>query len=131
MSDPEIERIMQQKLRKMINEAANPPAPAITDLDGASFDTAITGDLPIIVDFWAQWCGPCKSMHPAVKAVASELAGKVRVGRADIDAVPDIAQRFGVQSVPTFILFFKGAEVRRAIGAIGANGLRKLAGFAP
>ena len=128
MEDPEVEAIMRQKMRRMVEEASRPPEPAgVVELDASSFDAAINGELPVIVDFWAEWCGPCRSMHPTVEAVAAELAGRVRVARVNIDSCQPVAQRLGVQSIPTFIAFSKGREVTRAVGAIGAAGLRGLA----
>ena len=129
MNDPEIERIMQQKMRRMAEEAARTPATeGVIDLDAASFGQAIADPSPIIVDFWAEWCGPCKSMHHIVEEVAAELAGRTRFARVNVDLCAAIAQQFRVQSIPTFIAFSGGREVTRALGAVGADGLRRLAG---
>jgi len=129
VGDPEIEAIMRKKMRKMVEEASRPaPGAGVADLDEASFEGAIAGPLPVIVDFWAEWCGPCRSMHSAVEAAAAaELAGRVRLARVNVDACAPIAQRHGVQSIPTFVAFSHGREAARAVGAIGAAGLRALA----
>lgn len=112
----------------MMNEASKPPRPeGVLELDDASFAKAIAEGDPIIVDFWASWCGPCKSMHPVVESFAADQSGKVRVGRLNVDTAQATAQRLGVQSIPTFVLFSGGREIARAVGAIGADGLQKLA----
>ncbi|WP_251231617.1 thioredoxin [Adlercreutzia aquisgranensis] len=71
---------------------------------------------PVLVDFFATWCGPCKMIAPTVDEVAAEVAGRARVVKVDIDASPDIASRYGVMSVPTLVVFQGGQPVRQAVG---------------
>lgn len=84
-----------------------------------NFDTEVLGsDIPVLVDFYADWCGPCKMMGPVIDQIANEYEGKVKVGKLNVDNDPEIAQRYRVMSIPTF-LFVKGGEaIGTSIGAI-------------
>jgi thioredoxin 1 len=73
-------------------------------------EEVLRSDLPVLVDFFAEWCGPCKMLAPIIDELAGEYEGKVKIGKCDLDASPDIASKYGVQSIPTLI-FFKGGEV--------------------
>ncbi len=79
----------------------------------------LRSDLPVLVDFWAEWCGPCHMVAPVVEQIAREATGKLRVAKLDIDDNPHTAHRFGVMSIPTLILFVGGEERGRVIGARG------------
>jgi thioredoxin 2 len=83
----------------------------------ANFDAELRAPVPVLVDFWAPWCGPCKWVSPAVSEQARNRAGKLKVVRLDIDTAPEIAGRFSVQSIPTLMLARDGKEVDRLIGA--------------
>ena len=72
---------------------------------------------PVLVDFWAPWCGYCRRIGPAVDALAAEYAGKVAVGKVNVDEQPDLAAQFGVMSIPTLLVFEQGKLVRQAVGA--------------
>ena len=90
----------------------------VLTLDGANFDSEISSDTPILVDFWAQWCGPCRMVAPVLDQIADEMDGKVRIGKVDIDTHQDLAVRFGVSSIPTFLLFENGEVKDRMMGAM-------------
>ena len=90
----------------------------IVTLTDATFDEEVkASDVPVLVDFWAEWCGPCKMFSPVLEEIAMEQAGKLRVGKVNVDDNLGVASRFEVQSIPTLILFKDGEPQVRVIGA--------------
>ena len=90
------------------------------ELDEARFDAYLTkNDLPVLVDFWAPWCGPCRMMAPAFAHAASQLAPRVLLAKLNTDEAQETAARYGIRSIPTMILFHQGREVARHSGAVG------------
>jgi len=86
-------------------------------LDSANFDSVVlNSDKPVLVDFWATWCGPCKMIAPVIEELAQELEGKVVVAKLDVDQSPDIAGRYGVMSIPTMLVFEGGKVVKHTVG---------------
>ena len=82
-----------------------------------AFDKLISGDTPVLVDFWATWCGPCRMIAPIVEEIANEYAGKVAVAKVDVDEMGELAQRYRIMNIPTLMLFKQGQLVDKAIGA--------------
>jgi thioredoxin 1 len=108
-------------------------ADGIITLTSNSFDETVkSSSTPILVDFWAEWCGPCKAIAPVLKELSTELAGKVTIAKLDVDAHGDIAQRFNVMSIPTLLIFNNGEVQKRLVGAKGKGQLlQELAEFLP
>jgi len=93
----------------------------------ATFDTdVLKAEVPVLVDFWAEWCGPCRMMGPTVEQVAKDYAGKVKVGKLDVDSNQQTASRYGIRGIPTLLLFKGGQIVEQKVGAIGKPEFQKM-----
>lgn len=96
-------------------------------VSGSDFDAVISGtDVPVLVDFYADWCGPCKAMAPALDEIAAARAGEILVAKLDTDREPGISARFGIRGIPTLIVFRDGRESARSTGAVGPRELAAL-----
>jgi thioredoxin 2 len=100
------------------------PLPWIVDADASEFEGAIHASVPVLVDFWAPWCGPCRMVSPVVEAQGRERAGQFKVVKLNVDEAPDIAARYQAQSIPLLVLVRDGEEVDRQIGAVPPAQLR-------
>ena len=98
-------------------------ADLVTITDDNFQQEVLGSDVPVLVDFWATWCGPCRAIAPAVEELAKEYAGKVKVGKMDVDAHQDVPQKFDIRSIPTLIVFKGGKEAERIVGAVAKTKL--------
>ena len=99
-------------------------AGAILNLSETPFDEEVNSSTePMLVDFWAEWCGPCKMLAPILEEIANEQVGVLRIAKVDVDQAPNLARRFEVMSIPTLIVFNDGTLVKRFVGAKGKHQL--------
>jgi thioredoxin 1 len=97
-----------------------------TFTDGNFNDTVLKSGAPVLVDFWAPWCGPCKRLGPTVDALATEYAGKVTVGKLNVDENPDVSFKYNVRGIPTLLLFKGGQVVESVVGLASKEDLQAL-----
>ena len=123
--DPEIEKIKQKKLEEMILQSRSKIQPEIIDLDSTNFVQTVSSDSPTLVDFWADWCGPCKMMHPVFESLSKKYS-KIKFARVNVEQNQNIAMKFAVQSIPMFIMFKSGQMIDKMVGAVGAPGIHMI-----
>ncbi len=128
MEDAEFEKIkkkqledllQQQDLNNIVNEMP------VIELTSQNFNQEIRNNNLLLVDFWAEWCGPCKSMHPIFTRMAKKYK-QIRFARVNVDDAQDIAMKYGVQSIPTFIMFRNAEVANRMVGAVGEPGIHMI-----
>ena len=128
MSDNELERIKKRQLEELLKRQQEQDIREklpVMDLDSSNFHDAVSQNNLLLVDFWAEWCGPCKSMHPIFSRMAKKYE-QVRFARVNVDNSQDVAKKFNVQSIPTFIMFKNGQVAQQMGGAIREPGIHMI-----
>jgi thioredoxin 1 len=95
------------------------------EITDANFEEIINSEQPVLVDFWAEWCGPCKMIGPIVEEMAGEYDGKAVIGKVNVDLNPGVSAKFGIRSIPTLLVFKGGEIVDKQVGAVPKNILAK------
>lgn len=95
------------------------------NLPKSFYDLIRTSEIPVVVDFWAPWCGPCKMVSPALEKIARELKGKLLVIKINVDNKPDISAQYQIQSIPTIMMFYKGTPKMRLVGALPYDAIKQ------
>ncbi len=129
MVDKEIERIKEKKLAKMLKKQQGQQIQhetGVIELNSGNFEKTVSSQTPTLVDFWAEWCGPCRTMHPVFTRLSKKFK-KIRFARLNIDQNQDIATKLGIQAIPIFIMFKTGMQVDKVVGAVGEPGINLLA----
>lgn len=108
--------------------ACHEPLPWMVSADDDSFEAVTAGRLPVLVDVWAPWCGPCRLVEPGVEQATQHFAGRLKTVKVNVDSAPAVAKRFAVQGVPTLLLLRDGREVARHVGAVPAAALQRWVG---
>ena len=128
MEDEEFERIKKKQLEDLLKQQnlnnILDKMPVI-ELTSENFNQEMISNDLLLVDFWAEWCGPCKSMHPIFTRMAKKYK-RVRFARVNVDNAQDIARKYGVQSIPTFIMFKNGEIANTMVGAVGEPGIHMI-----
>jgi thioredoxin 1 len=116
LSDSELDKILADKAKRLVSQSS--AHGNVLELTEANFDELVNGSKPTFVDFWAVWCGPCRTMEPVVERLAAKLDGSVNFAKLNVDEHPGIATRYEVQSIPTFMIFKSGKPVDAVIGTM-------------
>jgi thioredoxin 1 len=118
--DEELERIRAKKLKEMLEKSEKQKTGGVITLTSSSFEKFLENtNLPVLVDFWAEWCMPCRIMAPVMEELARDYEGKAVFAKVDLDENQEVASRYNIMSIPHFIIFKNGRPAERIVGAVG------------
>lgn len=122
--EEELERIKAKKLKELVKKSQKQETEGVITLTSSSFPKFLENtNLPVLVDFWADWCMPCRIMAPVMEELARDYAGKAVFARVNVDENPEVATRYAIMSIPHFIVFRNGRPAERIVGAVGRGPL--------
>ncbi|MEM3506537.1 MAG: thioredoxin [Candidatus Bathyarchaeia archaeon] len=126
MENQEIERIKAKKIEALKKSLQSHKESKVHDLDEVKFNEFINKNKPMLIDFWAEWCAPCLMMKSIFEELAKDYGDKVIFGRINVDENQNLAIKYGISAIPTFILFLNGKPIERLIGAVGKKPLEDI-----
>ena len=122
--DKELERIKAKKLEELLRKSEKQKTESVITLTSSSFDSFLeNAGLPVLIDFWAEWCMPCRIMGPVIEELARDYTGKAVFAKVNVDENQEVASRFSIMSIPHFIIFRDGRLAERIVGAVGRGPL--------
>ncbi len=128
LNDSELEKIKEEKLKKLMEKMKRGENMSgdVKHVTSRNFqEEVMESNVPVIIDFWAEWCMPCRIVAPIFEELAKEYAGKMKFAKVNVDENPDLAATFGIHSIPTFLVFHKGKVVEKLVGAMPKEHFKK------
>jgi|WetSurMetagenome_2_1015567.scaffolds.fasta_scaffold271209_1 thioredoxin 1 len=122
--DDDLEQIREKKRREMEDKMKGKVKAGVIHIDEAHFAEAVGQHQRLVIDFWAEWCGPCRMVSPIIEELAIEMAGEVTFAKCNTDESPRTAARLGIEAIPTILFFSQGKMIERVIGAYGKDALK-------
>ena len=98
----------------------------VIELNDGNFDECLSGDQPILIDFWAEWCGPCKMLTPTIEELSNDFSGKAVIAKVNVDESPTIAQQYSIRSIPSIIFFKNGSPAKQLVGVVAKEEMAKI-----